>query len=257
MNRTAAIIAIVVAFGLGVAVGVLGVLQATGGVSEPSQDAGEVVATLSLNVEPTAVEPTAEPTAEATEDAAASTAERALFRVVTDGESVGRFYIDETLLGNRITVVGETPNVAGDVIVNFANPAASQIGQIAISARTLRTDNEFRDQAIRGRILFTNDHEFIRFAPTGVSGLDSDPVAVGETITFEIAGDLTVRDVTLPVTFTAEVTLESDETIRGTVRTTILYSDFGIRIQAPPTVSDIADEVTIEMEFLAEKVDEA
>ena len=53
-----------IAFAAGVAVGVLGLLWATGGNSTPSQDVGNVVPTLSLD------DDSAEPTAETTEEMA-------------------------------------------------------------------------------------------------------------------------------------------------------------------------------------------
>ena len=51
MTRTRLLVAFLVlgAFGLGVGAGVLGILYGTGGISTPSRDTGEVVATLSLD----------------------------------------------------------------------------------------------------------------------------------------------------------------------------------------------------------------
>ncbi|MCB9458203.1 MAG: YceI family protein [Anaerolineaceae bacterium] len=265
-----------IAFAAGVAVGVLGLLWATGGNSTPSQDVGNVVPTLSLDddsAEPTAetteemaepteemADPTEEPTEEAAdaESASAFSPERALFRITTD-ESEARFKIDETLVGNEIVVVGTTNDIAGDIIVNFANPAESQLGEVAVSARTLKTDEEFRNQSIRGRILLSSqdEYEFITFAPTEFVSLTSDPVSVGDTLEFEITGNLTIRGNTNTVTFPTTVTVVSADRIEGFATTDVLYSDYGITIQAPPTVSNIGDVVTIELDFVALLVDES
>ena len=276
------------AFAAGVAVGALGLLWATGGNDTPSQDIGNVVPTLSLDddeadpteelAEPTAepteemAEPTAEPTeemAEPTEEmteepadaesaSASSLPEQALFRITTD-ESEARFKIDETLSGNDIVVIGATDDVAGDIIVNFANPGGSELGQVAVSARTLKTDNDFRNQAIRGRILLSSqdEYEFVTFVPTEFVALSSDSVNVGDTLEFEVTGDLTVRDTTDTVTFDVTVNVISEDRIEGTATAEILYADYGISIQSPPQVAGIGDVVTLELDFVALLVDES
>ncbi|NDJ59623.1 MAG: YceI family protein [Chloroflexi bacterium] len=184
--------------------------------------------------------------------------ERGLFRIVP-AESEARYLIEETLLGNRITVVGSTQEVAGDVIVNFLSPAGSQLGTIAVNARTFQTDDARRDQAVRGRILLSaqDEFEFITFAPTALIALTGDPVAVGDTVEFEIAGDLTVREVTREVIFTASVTIATPERIEGLVTTEIFYPDFNLVINAPPTISDIAQTIGLEVEFVAELIEAA
>ena len=287
------------AFAAGVAVGVLGLLWATGGNSTPSQDIGNVVPTLSLDndeadpteemVEPTAEpteamadptqepteamadpteEPTeamAEPTEEMTEEpvdaesaSASGLPEQALYRITTD-ESEARFKIDETLSGNDIVVIGATDDVAGDIIVNFANPGDSQLGQVAVSARTLKTDNDLRNQTIRGRILLSSqdEYEFVTFVPTEFVSLSSDPVNVGDTLEFEVTGDLTIRGATQTVTFDTTVTVVSEDRIEGTAVTEILYADYGISVQTPPQVGGLGDVVTLELDFVALLVDES
>ena len=86
-------------------------------------------------------------------------------------------------------------------------------------------------------------YEFINFAPVELLALPDAPVQVGDTLTFQIAGDLTIKDVTQRVTFDASVTLVSPERIEGQASAQVLYNDFGLTINAPPNVSGIADEV--------------
>ena len=183
--------------------------------------------------------------------------QRALYRIESE-ESEVRFRINEILLGNPTEVIGTSKQVAGDFIVNFSDPPASQLGEIAINARTLKTDNEFRDQSIRGQILQTGDeeNEFIRFIPTELVALSTDPVAVGDTVAFDIVGDLTIKGITNTVTFNASVTIESEERVSGLASVTVMYADFGINIQTPPTVSGVEDTVILEIDFVALVVDE-
>lgn len=259
VSRRVTILLVLLAFGAGVVVGALGLLWATGGDPTPSRDVREIAPTLSLEQAAPTPEATEPPTPEAAANpAAVPAAQRALYRLTEDG-SQARYKIDETLLGNRITVVGTTSRVAGDVIVDFANPARSQVGVIAINARTFRTDQEFRDQAVRGQILQSArpEYEFITFEPTSYSGLPASPAAVGDTLDFQITGNLTVRGTTREVTFDVSVTVETEERLRGVATTTVRYRDFGIGINAPPTVTDIAEEVVLEIDFVALRVEAA
>lgn len=199
----------------------------------------------------------AEATPEATEEANtdATTAERVLFRINSE-ESEVRFNIDEELRGNPITVVGTTNQVAGDVVVDFSNPSASQMGTIRINVRTLRTDNTFRNDAIRGRILESSrdEYEFSEFVPTEVLGLP-ETVTVGDTVEFQIVGNLTIRDVTRTVTFETSVEVVSESRLNGYASTTVLYPDFNLTIPEAPGVANIADEVILEIEFVADRVE--
>lgn len=200
---------------------------------------------------------TTEAAAEAEAEASAAGAGltgRALYRISED-DSEARFLIDEVLSGDPITVVGATQRVAGDIIVNFDDPAASQIGTIAINARTLRTDNDFRNQAIRSRILQTDTYEFINFEPLELIDLDAAPAAVGDTAEFQVRGNLTIREVTREVVFDASVTLSAADQISGSARATITVEEYGLVINAPPLVADIGETITLEIDFVANLVE--
>lgn len=218
-------------------------------------EAVEPTTVPATEVPPTEVPATEEPASEAaaSDDAAE---ERLLFRIQQD-ESEVRFNIDETLNGERITVVGTTDQVAGDIIVDFGNPGSSQLGTIRINVRTLATDNNFRNQAIRGRILESgrDEFEFAEFVPTDVAGLP-ESVAVGDTIAFQVTGDLTLKETTQSVTFDAEVTVADEARLEGLAQATILYRDFNLVIPDVPGVSDVADEVILEIDFVATLVEE-
>jgi polyisoprenoid-binding protein YceI len=175
-----------------------------------------------------------------------------LFHIVPDQSQV-RFFINETLLGQPKTVVGATNQVAGDIRIDRTNPAASQVGTIRINARTLATDNEIRNRALRGQILLSNrpEFEFIAFVPTKVSGLPSS-IQVGEPVTFQLVGNLTVRDVTREVTFATTVTLVSDTRLEGIAQATIRYQDFAITIPNAPGVANVGDAVRLEIMIVAQ-----
>jgi polyisoprenoid-binding protein YceI len=194
---------------------------------------------------PIPVEPTV--AAEATVEAA----ERTLYRI-DSANSEAKFVLQEDLRGTRIDVIGTTSEVAGDIILDFANPAASQIGTIRINARTLATDEEMRNRAIRSRVLqsASDEYEFIEFVPTAITGLPAS-VNVGETHSFAITGNLTLVGQTREVTFDAQATLESESQLNGSATTTINYTEWGIAIPTAPGVANVTPEVTLSIDFAA------
>jgi hypothetical protein len=53
-------------------------------------------------------------------------------------------------------VIGITDQVAGEASVNLADLSQTRLGVILVNARTLATDQDRRNQAIRNRILQTD-----------------------------------------------------------------------------------------------------
>ena len=247
MARWKIILIVLIAYGLGVASGMLGLLWATGGLATESQDVQDVVATLAPIDE------------ESNADGAASgdALPAGIFRIDSD-TSEARFNILETFFGQENLVIGTSKRVAGDIRIDFANPSASEVGEVAVNVRTVKTDNEFRDQSIRGQILESSQDqfEFVTFQPTSLQNLPTDPIGEGDTVSFQIEGELTVKTTTQTVVFEAEVTVDSESNISGLASTTVLRDDYGLTVNAPPDVTDVAQEVLLEIEFTAVRVEE-
>lgn len=174
-----------------------------------------------------------------------------LFRIQPDQSEV-RFLIDETLMGQAKTVVGSTRELAGDIAVDFTTPANSVVGVIRINVRTLETDNEFRNRALRGQILQSTqpEFEFAIFTPKRLDGLPVQ-VTIGQPFSFQIVGDLTVRGTTRETTFEATLTATSHTTITGSATAEIRYTDFGLGIPEAPGVAGVAKRVRLEIDFSA------
>ncbi|MCL4876476.1 MAG: YceI family protein [Anaerolineae bacterium] len=174
-----------------------------------------------------------------------------VFRIVQD-ESRVSFILEEDLRGVRTTVIGTTNDVAGDIQVDLENPANTQIGAIRINLRTLATDNDFRNRAIRSEILQSarDEYEFTEFIPTAIEGLP-ETVSVGQPFTFQVTGDLKLVDTTRSVTFEVTVTPVSEERLEGTGTATVLRSDYGLKIPDVPSVANVTDEVQLTIDFVA------
>lgn len=185
-----------------------------------------------------------------TETAPAESGGSLVIYQILPGSSQVRFELDEDLRGTRITVVGTTDQVAGELALDFSDLSAIQVGTIQINARTLLTDNNFRNRAIQNEILDTGTHEFITFTPTAINGLPAS-VETGTELTFTIDGDLAIRSITQPVTFTITAQALSETEIVGTASTTIQRADFDLNIPSVPNVANVEEEVELYIDFVA------
>lgn len=274
-NRLVRVAAIAVLLGVAVAGVAWLVIFFTGGTGEASEPisapqltlppataapatAAPATAAPATAAPATAVPTTAAPPAEATQAPAAAqpTGDATLYRIVSE-ESEARYEIDELLRGEPFRVVGRTDQVAGDIILDFADASASQVGVIRINVRTLMTDEERRDRATRSRILQSAEdaYEFVDFTPTALEGLP-DAVSVGDTATFTIVGDLKIREITAEARFEATVNVVAEDRLEGTAEATVLRSTYDLIIPNVPFVADVSEEVLLGIEFVATAVDQ-
>lgn len=276
------LILLLIALAGGAAAGILGYIWITGGSGEPSlsvEDAlatleasedniAEAVGTAMVDVANTVIaEAVAAAVAEAVDvsvsaavdssvaaavEALAPVSEPVEFKIVA-AESRASFTLEEDLRGVRTTVIGSTSEVGGSIMVDLANPSASSIGAIIINARTLETDNSFRNRALRSQILKSaqDEFEFIVFEPRELGNWSAESVAIGETVSFDVAGDLTVAGVTQRVSFAATVALDSETQISGGATVNLLHGDFGLVIPDVRSVANVTDDVTLSLEFVA------
>jgi polyisoprenoid-binding protein YceI len=192
---------------------------------------------------------TTQPTAAAAAVAATESTEGVTLQI-SQAESEARFIIDEVLNDAPKTVIGTTDQVAGQIAIDPADPTQTKVGVIQIDARDLTTDSEFRNRAIKNQILQTDEYEYITFTPTEIVGLPQ-AAAVGQQYTFQIVGDLTIRDVTKQATFDVTATAATDSRLEGTATTAIAYADYQISIPQVRQVASVADQVRLELDFVA------
>lgn len=184
------------------------------------------------------------------QDEAATSGSGLIIYTIDPAASEVRFELDEILRGSPVTVVGTTDQIAGEIGVDFNDLSATQVGEITINARGLLTDNNFRNRAIQNEILDTGDYEFITFAPTAVNGLP-DSVAAGDSVEFSIDGDLTIREISVPATFTVSAVAVSESQLSGSANTIITRDDFNLTIPEVPSVANVEPEVELYIDFVA------
>ncbi|WP_238613383.1 YceI family protein [Candidatus Oscillochloris fontis] len=240
---------------IGIAAGVLVVVIALGvwlytSVQGETQPASGPITAIPLATSAPTSPPAGATMAPVTNPTSAPTTGDLLRFQIVQSESTATFTIDEVLNGNPFTVVGTTDQVAGEIAVNPTDLSTAQIGTITVNARTLVTDSERRDRAIKNAILNTDTYEFISFAPTTITGLSGSGTP-GTPYTFQINGNLTIRDKTVPVVFTATIMAESPNRMSGTATATVNRADFGLTIPSVPMVASVSEQVTIAINLVA------
>jgi polyisoprenoid-binding protein YceI len=229
-----------------------------GDTLDASQPISAVPLPSDTAVPPTSPTTTPDVTESATQqtpmDTAQETQETALPQIdtkfsISQVESQARFKIFEELNGQPTDVVGITDQLAGEANINLEDLSQTRLGIISVNARTLVTDQDRRNQAIRNRILQTDAFEYITFSPNELTGLNGRAVT-GQEYAFQISGELTIRDITQPVVFDTVVTVEADDRIRGFASAVILREDFNLIIPSVPFVANVGENVSLEIDFL-------
>jgi polyisoprenoid-binding protein YceI len=169
---------------------------------------------------------------------------------IDPAQSEVSYEVNETIFdGNRLnTAIGRTKGVAGDIRIDFNQPANSQIGTIVIDVSQFKSDEDRRDNFIRRQGLESATYPTATFTTQAISGLPAQ-VQLGQPINFTISGDLTVKTTTKPVTWNVTLTADKDK-ITGTATAQILMSDFGVGpIQVPILATE--DQVKLTFDFVA------
>lgn len=203
--------------------------------------------------EPTAAPaPTEAPAPTATPEPAASTGPRT-FQIVAD-QSEATYEVQELFLRQNTPFrpIGRTNAIEGEFQVNADGTPGGQVTRVVVDLRTLKTDSDRRDSAIRERWLESDKFPFAEFISTDALNLPAS-YTEGQEVTFQLVGDMKIRDVTKQVTFDVVGKLEGN-TVTGNATTKILMTDFGFQ---PPDIAgfvSVENEVTVTITFTATEV---
>jgi len=171
---------------------------------------------------------------------------------IIPGESQVSYEVGEVFLNQNNSfnlAKGITSRVSGDVTIDFQNPPNSKIGEIQVDISQFQSDSPRRDNALRDRFLESARFPIATFVPREIQALP-ESYQEGQPINLKVTGDLTVREVTKPVTF--DVTLQyQGNTLTGEASTTILMSDFQVGPISIAGILNTEDEVKLIFNFVA------
>lgn len=164
---------------------------------------------------------------------------------IADG-SEANYRVREQLAGVSFPndAVGVTRGVSGSIAFDDAGGVAEGTA-VVVDLAGLVSDQSRRDGFVRNNTLQTARFPTATFVPTAVGGLTFPLPASGEA-EVEITGELTVRGVTRPVTWTGVATFAGDE-VRLEAATTFTFADFELVKPRVASVLSVADEITLEI----------
>ncbi len=203
--------------------------------------------------ESSAATPATDPTTAAPTTAAPTTAAAQVYRIDA-AQSVATYTVSETFLDdNRVgDAIGTTSAIAGDILIDRANPSASQIGEIVVDISQLTSDNSRRDNAIRRNWLESAKYPLATFNNGTISDLPGT-LSEGTPFTFKITGDMTIHDTTSPVIWNVTMTLDGN-TLRGSATTEFKMSDFNVQAPDIAGIVKAEDDVLLTLDIVANAV---
>jgi polyisoprenoid-binding protein YceI len=209
----------------------------------------------------TSAPPTEAPVANNEPVAAAPVSGQRTF-VIVPAESKASYLVNEEFFAGALAklgiaagladVIGSTQEIEGRLTLNLDDLSAP-LGEntFTVKMNTFTTDQKDRDKWIRENGPRFNDYPLATFTATSIEGAPTAYNA-GEEVSFKLSGDLTIREITRPVTFDVTASLSGD-TLTGVATTRLKMSDFGIE---PPNFANtltVADEFGIEVQITAKE----
>ncbi|MEZ4716801.1 MAG: YceI family protein [Caldilineaceae bacterium] len=213
--------------------------------------------------------PTAAPAKSAADAAADAPAESALAEtsaaaggfqtfVIDPSQSTASYLVSEEFFADALRkygidaglndVVGTTSEIQGQLEVDVAN-AQVGAGEFSVNIATLSTDRDLRDGWIRDNGPRLNDYPTATFVVTGVENAPTS-YTPGEEVTFQLVGDMTIREVTQPLTFDVTASV-ADGVLTGTALADTQLTDWGIEPPSFANTLTVADPFSIKVDFVA------
>lgn len=173
---------------------------------------------------------------------------------IEEGTSQATYSVHEELFDQEVTsrtTVGSTFQVEGTMELRIdPNNGGVAVGenQITVNLESLSSNEARRDNRIRREWLESTTYPVATFVAKEIQGFPAG-IQEGEEATFQLVGDLTIREVAQSTTFTTTAILNGDM-ISGTATTQIFMRDFGFE---PPNVMGIlsvTDGVIVTFRFV-------
>ncbi len=163
--------------------------------------------------------------------------------------SEARFQIREKLVANIIDndVIGRTGAVSGSILIDASGRVIPGDSRITVDLTGLKTDSDRRDGYVQRNTLETVTHPTAVLVVTAIRGAPS-PLPSAGTFTFTLVGDLTLKGVTKPTTWT--VTAEASRAgYTGVARTAFPFAEFGLTKPSVRVVARVDDPITLALQF--------
>lgn len=168
--------------------------------------------------------------------------------VVAPTGNEARYRVNEQLAGFDLPndAVGVTGAITGAVVVDNGRLVPGQ-SRVTVNLTGLKSDSERRDGYVQRRLLETEKYPTVEIVPTAVRGLTGALPASG-TRSFELVGDLKVRDATRPTVWQVRANFAPGR-VSGTAVTKFTFEQFGLTKPKVASVLSVADTIQLEYDF--------
>ena len=201
---------------------------------------------------PPAAQPASAPTVTASAEASSSSeaSDGATVITVTDG-SEAVYRINEQLAGRDLPndAVGTTSDIEGQIVFFDDGTVDAERSKITVGVRSLQSDSSRRDSYIQRNSLESNQYPEVTIDVTEIRGL-SWPLPTSGEVSFEMIGDLTIRDQTLSVTWETTATF-TEGGVEGLAKTVVTFEQYQMTKPRVAIVLSVVDEIRLEIDFVA------
>jgi polyisoprenoid-binding protein YceI len=175
-----------------------------------------------------------------------------LFTLVPD-QSEASYSVREQLARRDLPsdAVGKTKGISGQIVVNPDGSIDTTNSKFIVDVSTLQTDESMRDNFVRRNILNTLKYPSAVFVPKQVSGLPASLPQSGD-VSFKVSGDLTIRNVTKPVTWDVTGSINNG-LATGKATTSFTFEDFNLKQPQVPVVLSLVDKITLNVTVALQK----
>ena len=171
--------------------------------------------------------------------------------VALEDGTTARYLVREQLARRNLPndAVGVTSDVSGSIVFDDDGGILSEHSKITVDLSSLRSDEGRRDRFVRNNTLETGRFPEAEFVATDAPGLEW-PLPSGEQVSFELAGEMTMHGVTMPLTWEVEAEFGEAE-VTGVARTSFTFDTFDMQVPTVFVVLSVEDNIRLELDFQA------
>jgi len=148
---------------------------------------------------------------------------------------------------------GSTNAVTGTVQIGPNGAINSAQSKLTVDLRTLKSDQDLRDNYLRTRVFDVEKFPTVEFVPRRLEGVTYPfPSGAGAQAGFQLVGDMTIRGVTKEVASTVVATFNGDN-IAGRAKTTFDFAMFNLPKPTLARLLTVDDKINLEVELRAKR----
>lgn len=201
--------------------------------------------TKPADAKPADAKPAAEPA-----DAKPATAQAGSRYAVVASESKATYTVKEKFANRELPndAVGSTSAFQGELVLENGAVRASKV---TVDLRTLKSDQDRRDNRLKTDGLESNKYPFAEFTLTGMEGIQALP-ADGKEASFKLKGTMKIHGTEKPMVFDAKGQLQGDM-VKLITSVKFNMKDFAI---VPPSIAGmltVDENVKLDVQVVAKK----